>query len=389
MTQTTHTSKTTVGDQVLYMALELSNTKWKVLFANGGGKRREASVPARDVDGLMTAIATAKQRLKLSAGARVICCQEAGRDGFWIDRALRAKGVESLVVDSSSIEVARRARHRKTDRLDLIKLMALLLRWAGGETRVWSVVRVPEEAAEDVRQLSRAIDRLKNERGQHRARIKSLAATQGVRLASVGGRSWAKRVEGLRRWDDTPLSRHMQRELIAEGERLDLVERQLAERKAEREALVAQSAEPAAVKARQLAELGAIAEESSFVFATEVFGWRRFANRRELAGSVGVVPTPWKSGSISREQGLSKAGNSRMRKMLVEIAWCWLRYQKDSALARWWQERFGRTTGRARKSAVVALARKLLVALWRYLEHGIVPEGATLKTAKARKAAVA
>ena len=246
MTQATHTSTTTVGDQVLYMALELSNTKWKVLFANGAGKRREASVPARDVDGLMAAIATAKQRLKLPPGARVICCQEAGRDGFWIDRALRAKGIEDLVVDSSSIEVPRRARHRKTDRLDLVKLMALLLRWAGGETSVWSVVRVPEETAEDTRQLSRAIDRLKTERRQHRSRIKSLLATQRLTVSVVGGRDWAKRVEVLRRWNGTALGAQMQRDLILDAERLDLVERQLAALKAERDALVAGSAEPAA-----------------------------------------------------------------------------------------------------------------------------------------------
>lgn len=386
MTQATLTSKTTVGDQVLYMALELSDTTWKVLFANGAGKRREACVPARNLAGLIAAIATAKQRLKLPPGCRVICCQEAGRDGFWIDRALRAYGIESLVVDSSSIEVARRARHRKTDRLDLVKLMALLLRWAGGETRVWSVVRVPDEAAEDVRQLSRAIDRLKNERGQHRSRIKSLLATQGLRVAVVGGRDWAERVAGLRLWNGRALGGQMQRDLIVEGERLALVERQLAEFKAERDDLVARSSSPAAVKARRLTELGAIAEESSFVFATELFGWRTFANRRELASSVGLVPTPWKSGNISREQGLSKAGNKRMRTMLIEIAWCWLRYQKDSALTVWWQERFGRTNGRTRKSAIVALARKLLVALWRYLEHGIVPDGARLKPAKAVRA---
>lgn len=381
--------ESSVGGQVLYMALELSNTRWKVLFANADGKRREAGVPARDIDDLMAAIATAKQRLKLPSECRVLCCQEAGRDGFWIDRALRSKGIESLLVDSSSIEISRRARHRKTDRLDLIKLLALLLRWAGGEKRVWSVVRVPDEAAEDVRQLSRAIDRLKNERGQHRSRIKSLLATQGLVVTTMAGRGWAERVETMRVWNGGALGRQMRRDLIVEGARLDLVESQLAMLKAERDELVAQSSEPAAVKARRLAELGAIAEESSFVFSTELFAWRTFANRRELAGAVGLTPTPFQSGDISREQGVSKSGNRRMRTMLIEIAWCWLRYQPGSALSRWWQERFGRATGRARKSAIVALARKILVALWRYLEHGVVPDGATLKTrperAKTRK----
>ena len=385
-TRAAHAGQTSVGDQVLYMALELSNTTWKVLFASPADKRRECNVPARDVKGLMAAIATGKQRLGLSPQSRVLACQEAGRDGFWIDRALKANGIDSLVVDSSSIEVQRRARHRKTDRLDLVKLMALLKRWAGGESGVWSVVRVPDEAAEDVRQLSRAIDRLKHESKQHKSRIKSLLATQGVRQGSVGGRNWVKRVDGLRRWDGRPLSLHAQRDLITQGERLDLVERQLTALQAERDQLVETSPAPAAVTARQLARLGAIAQESSFVFSTEVFGWRTFANRRELAASVGLAPTPFRSGDIAREQGVSKAGNRRMRTMLVEIAWCWLRYQKDSALACWWRHRFGRTTGRARKSGIVALARKLLVALWRYLEHGVVPEGATVKTPKARRA---
>ena len=171
----------------------------------------------------------------------------------------------------------------------------------------------------------------------------------------------------------------LQRDLVLEGERLAVVAEQLAALKAERDRLVAEGREAAAVKARELARLGAIASESSFVFATELFGWRTFANRRQLAGSVGLTGTPYSSGQSAREQGISKAGNKRMRTMLVEIAWCWLRYQPTSALSRWWQERFANTGGRARRIAIVALARKLLVALWRYLEHGIVPQGARLK----------
>ena len=382
-TQAAHAGQHSGDDQVLYMALELSDRTWKVLFSNRAGKRRERSVKARDLARLLEEIADARRRLGLGRQARVLSCYEAGRDGFWLDRALKAAGIENLVVDSSSIEVSRRARHRKTDRLDLFKLMGLLLRWAGGETKVWSVVRVPDAASEDIRQLSRAIDRLKGERGQHRARIKSLLVLHGLKVMAVGGGKWAERVEALRAWDGSVLGPHLRRDLIEEGERLALLERQLAALKAERDQLVATSQAPAAVKARKLAEFGAIAQESSFVFATELFGWRSFDNRRQLAGSVGLVPTPYQSGDMAREQGLSKAGNGRMRKMLVEIAWCWLRYQKQSALALWWQQRFGRTGGRARKSAIVALARKLLVALWRYLEHGVVPEGATFKMQRA------
>jgi transposase len=185
----------TNGDgAVLYMAMELAERTWKLLFATTAGRRRERSIPARDLGRLFEEIAAAKRRFGLPAQAREVSCYEAGREGFWLDRALRANGIENLVVDSSSIEVPRRARRRKTDRLDLGKLMALLLRWAAGERKAWSVVRVPSPEAEDVRQLSRAIERLKAERGAHRARIQSLLATQGLRLVCIGGRKWAERV---------------------------------------------------------------------------------------------------------------------------------------------------------------------------------------------------
>jgi transposase len=385
-TQATLGGEINAGGQVLYLALELSSRSWKVLFASASGKRRERSVAARDVGRLLAEITDAKRRLGLAQEARVVSCYEAGRDGFWLDRALRANGVESLVVDSSSIEVPRRFRRKKTDRLDLHKLMALLVRFVGGESKVWSVVRVPDEEVEDVRQLSRSIDRLKSERGQHRVRLKSLLIKEGIEVERIGGGDWAERVGKLKRWDGSGVGPNLTRDLLAEGERLALVERQLALLKAAREALVAKSPCKIAGSTRALRQLGAIAEESSFVFATEVLGWRTFANRRELAGAVGVTGTPFKSGEADREQGISKAGNKRMRAMLVEIAWGWLKYQPSSALSRWWQRRFANGNKRTRRIGIVALARKLLVALWRYLEHGLVPEGATLKPLKMRRA---
>jgi transposase len=379
-----------VGGEVLYMALELSGRQWKVLLRSGSGRQRERSVAARDVGQLLGEVAAAKRRLGLGPQARVVSCYEAGRDGFWLDRALKAAGVESLVVDSSSIEVPRRMRRRKTDRIDLFKLMGLLLRHVGGEGKVWSVVRVPDAQTEDVRQLSRGIERLKCERSRHIVRIKSLLAKEGLACARLVGphwsKTWAEHVAGLERWDGSALGPHLVRELVLEGERLALVERQLALLKADRERLVARCESRIACHARALRRLGAVAEESSFVFSSELFGWRTFANRRELAGAVGITGTPFNSGESDREQGISKAGNGRMRTMLIEIAWCWLRYQPHSALSLWWRRRFGSGSGRTRKVAIVALARKLLVALWRYLERGIVPEGASLKTPKARSA---
>src|SRR5262245_52716614 len=386
-TQATLAGESNACGQALYMVLELSARWWKVLLMSAAnGRRRERTVAARDLGALLRELADAKRRLGLRPEARVVSCYEAGRDGFWLDRALKAAGVENLVVDSSSIEVPRRARHKKSDRLDLGKLMAVLVRFMGGERRVWSVVRVPEAEVEDVRQLSRSIDRLKRERCEHRVRIKSLLAKEGLAPAQIGGSDWAGRVEELKRWDGSGLPANVKRDLLAEGERLALVERQLALFKAEREALVAAAPSKIAGTTRALRQLGAIAEESSFVFATEVFGWRTFANRRELAGAVGVTGTPYQSGETNYEQGISKAGNRRMRAMLVEIAWGWLKHQSQSALSQWWQRRYGGGNARMRRIGIVALARKLLVALWRYLEDGVVPEGARLKPFKPLKA---
>jgi transposase len=386
-TQATLAGETSACGQVLYMVVELSSRTWKVLLRSAAsGRQRERSVAAGDLACLLREIAEAKRKLALPENARVVSCYEAGRDGFWLHRALVANGIESLVVDSSSIEVPRRARHKKTDRLDLCKLMALLVRYLGGERGVWSVVRVPDEAVEDVRQLARSIERLKSERAQHRTRIKALLAKEGLCCDRLDSADWAERLRALRRWDGSPLPPNLKRDLLAEGERLALAERQLAELKAAREALVASSPCGIAGKARALRQLGAIAEESSFVFSAEVLGWRTFANRRELAGAVGITGTPYASGESEREQGISKAGNKRMRAMLIEIAWGWLKYQPQSALSRWFQRRFASGNKRTRRIGIVALARKLLIALWRYLEEGLVPEGAKLKTLKARRA---
>lgn len=386
-TQAALVGETSACGDALYMAMELSGRWWKLLFAARlSGRRRERSVAAGDLAALLREIGEARRKLGLAETAPVVSCYEAGRDGFWIHRALIANGVQSLVVDSSSIEVPRRARRRKSDRLDLTKLMALLVRYMGGERKVWSVVVVPGEDVEDVRQLSRSIERLKQEHAEHRTRIKTLLAKEGLELDWNGGSAFAERLGKLRRWDGSGLPLNLKRDLLAEGERLSLVERQLAELKAERERLVASSSAKIAGVTRSLRELGAIASESSFVFSTETLGWRTFANRRELAGSVGLTGTPYQSGEMDYEQGISKAGNKRMRAMLVEIAWGWLRHQSQSALSQWWQRRFGSGNARTRRIGIVALARKLLVALWRYVEEGLVPEGARIKAFKARRA---
>lgn len=372
---------------VVYMALELSARRWKVLFGCGGRTRGPIDVAAGDVERLLAAIVSAKVRFGVAEAAPVVSCYEAGRDGFWLDRALRARGIENLVVDSSSIEVPRRARRAKSDRLDVGKLLELLLRHGRGETGVWSVVRVPDENAEDVRRLTRELEHLKGERKRAITRMKSLLATVGVADAPLGGRAWETRwdawLAAVRLWNGQPLPAYLRYDLSRQGRRLALVEVQIAEAKAERERLASEAREPAAQIAVRLQELKAIGPESAWVFAGELFGWRRFANRRELAAAAGLTPTPHASGDSRREQGLAKSGNGRVRTMLVEIAWCWLRYQPQSALSAWYRRRFADGGGRARRVGLVALARKLLVALWRYLGDGVLPDGAELKPARA------
>jgi transposase len=307
-----------VGGDVLYMALELGDRQWKVLFRSGSGRQRERSVAARDIGRLVEEIGLAKARLGLKPNARVVSCYEAGRDGFWLDRALKAAGIESLVVDSSSIEVPRRMRRRKTDRLDLIKLMGLLLRYVGGERKVWSVVRVPDAETEDVRQLSRGIARLKCERNRHIARIKALLVKEGLTSAAVGGRNWAERVARLERWDGSGLGPHLVRELILEGERLALVERQLALLKAERERLVASS--PSRIARQTRARVG----------------WARWPRKARLcsrpsclAGARSPTGASWRArwGSRAHPSTRARATVSRAspRPAMRACARCWSR----------------------------------------------------------------
>ena len=329
-------------------------------------------------------IAAAKRRLGLSAQARVVSCFGRVATGSGSTGRCGPTASTTWWWNSSSIEVARRARRAKTDRVDLVKLMGLLLRWVAGERKVWSVVRVPDAQAEDIRQLSRSIEQLKGEHGRHVTRIKALLATQGLKLARIGGPDWGERCWGqLRRWDGSALGVWLQRDLVLEGERLAVVAEQLAALKAERDRLVREGREAAAVKARELARLGAIASESSFVFATELFGWRTFANPAgPLAGSVGLTGTPYNSGqSARRPQGISKAGNKRMRTMLpVEIAWCWLglpAHERAGALVAGavCQHRRPRP-----QDWVVALARRLSWLCGRYLEApACMQQGAQLK----------
>jgi transposase len=366
----------------LYLAFELSNQEWKLGFTVGLGQpARQRKIAAGDTTALKHELALAKQRFGLPADAPVVSCYEAGRDGFWLHRFLESEHITNLVVDSASIEVSRRGKHAKTDRLDVEKLLTMLLRYHGGEARVWSVVHVPSLEAEDQRQLHRQLLALKGERTRYVNRIKGLLVGQGIHMAVDA--EFLTRLPQLRLWDGSALPEGLRTRLQREFTCWQFVHRQILELEAERRAVLRSSQEACIEQVRQLLRLKGIGENSAWLYVMEFFGWRDFHNRREIGALAGLTPTPFQSGADDHEQGISKAGNTLIRAMAIEIAWGWLRHQPDSELSQWYQARFGAGSTRLHKIGVVALARKLLIALWHYLESGEPPPGATLKPAAA------
>jgi transposase len=362
----------------LYVAFELSAAKWKLGFSTGLGQHpRRRTIDAGDLLALRQEVETAKRRFGLAVDAPVKSCYEAGRDGFWLHRYLLEQEIENLVVDSSSIEVDRRAKRAKTDRIDVGKLLNMLIRYHNGEEKVWRVVHVPSVEAEDMRHLHRQLRTLKVDRTRYICCIKGLLATQGLSVPIHV--EFLDTLAAARLWDGSLLPPGLRARVEREYASLRYVEQQIKELETERDELLETSKHPSIEKVRQLMRLRAIGPNSAWLFVMEFFGWRQFRNRREVGGLSGLTPTPHQSGEESREQGISKAGNRPVRAMAIEIAWCWLRYQPDSELSLWFYKNFGQGGKRMRKVGIVALARKLLVALWRYLETGEIPAGAQLK----------
>jgi transposase len=367
----------------IHIALELSRASWVVAVHTPlADKISLHKLEGGDSAGLLALIARLRARLERALGrpVAVVSCYEAGYDGFWLHRLLEAHGVQNHVFDPASLQVDRRARRVKTDRVDAASLLRALLAHLRGEPKVVSVVRVPSVAAEDARRLHRERHRLVGERTQHINRIKGLLATQGVYGFNPLRRDRWQQLAGLRTGDGRVLPPRLEAELGRELKRLELLLEMLAALEAERDAIVAAPApeHPHAPKIQLLARLKGIGPEFSTVLVGEVFH-RAFTNRRQVASYVGLTPSPFRSGKMAREQGISKAGNPKARTTMVELTWLWLRHQPGSALAQWFQQRVGAAKGRLRRIAAAALARKLLVALWRYLETGLVPDGAVLK----------
>lgn len=366
--------------QVLFFALELGATSWGLGFTTGlGQKPRRRTIEAGQTELLHMEIESAKKRFGLSRNTQVKSCYEAGRDGFWLHRHLTSSGIHNIIVDSSSIEVNRRKRRVKTDKMDVGKLLMMLIRYHYGEEKIWSVVRPPSAEEEDRRQLHRELRAAKKERTRTTNRIRGLLASQGIRITH-GMNLEDKQLDAIRLWDGSPLREGLKGRLRREWAHVLFLKRQISQLETIRRKEVKEKKEPDLEKIQRLKELQGIGPESAWVLVRELFGWRRFRNRREVGSLIGLTPTPYDSGQTKREQGISKAGNRHVRAIAIEMAWSWLRYQPESAIAEWFKKRFAEGGPRARKIGIVALARRLVIQLWRYLELGIVPEGARLKT---------
>ena len=370
------------NDTKLFASLELSKSRWLVtVSAPGSEKLSRHTVSGGDGGALLELLGRLRTTAERRAGlaVRVVVIQEAGLDGFWIHRLLEANGIESHVVDPASIAVDRRHRRAKTDAIDGEMLVRTLMAWARGERRVCSMVRPPSPEEEDRRRLTRERGTLLKERTQHTNRIKGLLSGQGITDYDPLRKDRLARLDALTTGDGRPLPDRLKAAIRREIERVDVVVSQMARVERERDALVGMRSDvELETAAAVLARLKGIGTElGSLIWLEALF--RGFDNRRQIAAYAGLAPSPWQSGGTDREQGISKSGNRRLRHATIELAWFWLRHQPGSALSVWFRARIGQGRGRIRRIAIVALARKLLVALWRYVAQGVVPPGATFK----------
>jgi transposase len=377
---TSRIEQDSLSQPTLYLAFELGKNTWKIGFTIGMAQQpRERMIPSGDVERLQQEIARAKQRFGLPEEARVVSCYEAGRDGFWLHRSLVVHSVQNHGIDSASIEVNRRQRRAKTDRLDVHKLLTMLLRHSAGEKKVWSVVRVPSVDEEDRRQLHREMLTAPQDRTRVINRINGLLAGHGVQLALQG--DVEAQLDQVRQWDGSPLPSALRTRLKRAWQQVGFLTAPIQTLEAERRALLRHREDPVIAQVRQLFTLRGIGVNSAWLYVMEFFAWRDFQPPKQVGALAGLTPTPYQSGQSRRELGIAKAGNRPIRAMAIEIAWAWRRFQPDSALSQWYERRFGAGSARLRKLGIVALARKLLIALWRFLKTGVLPEGAVLKTA--------
>ena len=372
----------------IFVSLELSRSTWLItsLSPGGGEKMSKHGVSAGNIAALLMRLSELKQKAFARTGKsfQVVVIQEAGLDGFWIHRVLQSEGVESHVVDPASIATSRRRRRAKTDKIDGEALVRALLAHKRGEPRVCAMVRTPTPEEEDRRRLCRERKTLTNERVQHVNRIKGLLFSQGISGYEPLRRNRRQRLDELKTGDARPLPSHLKAQISRELDRLELLLEQIKAVEIERDALISamkpegMNADAVRSPPAMLTKLNGVGPEFAAVLWSEGL-YRTFANRRQVAAYAGLAPTPWQSGSVAHEQGVSKAGNPRLRTTMLQLAWLWLRHQPQSALALWFHERVKRNGGRLRKTTIVALARKLLVALWKYVNAGVVIDRAVTR----------
>lgn len=380
----TEASQTDMANKAatIFVSLELSRARWLVTsLSPNSNKISRHFVAGGDVSGLLQLLSElrVKAERRINDGVQIVCIQEIGFDGFWIHRVLSAKGIESHVVEAASISVPRRHRRAKTDMIDGELLLRTLMAFKRGEPRVCAMVVVPTPEEEDRRRLSRERKTLIKERIEHINRIKGLMASQGIAGFEPMRAKAKERLDGLTTGDGRPIPPRMKAEIARELERLELLRKQIAEIEAERDALLRSETTQPSPGATLLGLRGIGPEFASVLWQEGLY--RHFTNRRQLAAYAGLTPSPWRSGDLSREQGISKSGNARLRTTMIEAAWLWLRHQPKSALSLWFHNRVKDDRGRHRRITIVALARKLLIALWRFATHGEIPEGAVLKAA--------
>lgn len=364
---------------VLCMAMELSVTKWVLGFSTGvAHDPRVREVAARDVPGLRREIGLACEKFALPSDTCVVSCYEAGREGFWLHRCLTEQGVENVIIDSASIEQNRRCKQLKTDRIDVRKLVRLLCRHQAGEAGVLRCVRVPTIAEEDQRHLHRELKTLLGDRTRVINRLRALLAGWGLNPRVRLDRTFPAWIEAVGLWNGDPLPPGARARLQRQFQRLQQCETEIHALEQARRQWLCTGSTPFVQKVRKLLALKAVGVTGSWLLVGELFGWRTFDNRRQLASLTGLVGAPFRSGQTDHEQGITKAGSRWVRSLLIEIAWMWLRYQPHSRLSQWYWQRFGRGNKRLRKIGIVALARKLIIALWKWVERGIPPEGAIL-----------
>jgi transposase len=365
-----------------FMAIELSKTKWLVgINTPLSDKISLRSIPCASIQELFEIIDRTIDKVARATGrpVKIISCYEAGYDGFWLHRVLEARGIANHILEAASLLVSRKARRAKTDRLDAENLVRVLMAYQRGERKVCSVVRPPSIEEEDAKRQHREREFLMKERVQHIGRIKGLLATQGIYDFQPGCRDWQMRLAKLVTGDKRQLPPRLAREIDRQCRRLAMVNAMLKEIDDERDAAAeAAPTTQSAENIQRLLRLRGIGPQVATVLAAEVF-YREFKNRRALGSYLGLTPSPFQSGAMDRDQGITKAGNPRARTMSIELAWLWLRYQPGSALSRWFHSRTSGLKGRMRRILIVAVARKLVVALWRYLQTGLIPDGAQLK----------